>query len=694
MATGKPLKAKLLLEGIEVPFIGATITHSVNQAAIAYIDLVPHKIINNIKPRTFVQLFVRDYQDTVTGGGFPYVKAFEGEVFGFSFAKTSSSRTFSISCIDITGYWDNVLTYFFNSQQSLGKGSDNLSKVGLNIKDSKAQGIEVKPVTHSVSSYFIKIIKGVLNGGKIGGREPDFLDAFVAVIKDVSKINDFYLSAESRLRIVDRIFLQSSGDLTKLLKSKEALDWFGGIIGRSSGLSTLRSVVQDLMSLIFHDFVSVPFPARIPKPGLPSDSVGLRETDSIKHAPGDFIFKPNMYMFSPPACNIFFPDEYSSFNFSRNFFKEPTRLIYQPEIPRGLGGGIVSLPHVYQPESFDHYMLKKSGSFVDAGLLGDEGLQVNEEFGKIGDTDTNTLSSQTNQGKKREQQFLTNEEKMRGILMSKEGMVPASTQFRQSLTDLGKREFSEGVSKYLFFKKRFEGRSLQISAHLKLSVVPGFPVLVVDDSEAEQTVVAYCHSVTHRIYATQGGYTNTSLSYARTVEEEDTATNKGTELLIPPWFSEEIFGSVTEPSADATEEEKSKGKQVITNTEAMSNYYAGLLGNRGSKVINEVGGNSSTLVGATANILKQYRSARKTGNISSFINKITSRDYIRMREAMRFLGASTNTKDLRNTDFVEFFGDRLAGKAENQNDADQIKLRREIVIKYRNELRKKRGFRG
>lgn len=694
MATGRPLKAKLLLEGIEVPFIGATITHSVNQAAIAYIDLVPHKTINNIKPRTLVQLFVRDYQDTTTGGGFPYVVAFEGEVFGYSFSKTPSSRTFSLSCIDFTSYWDNVLTYFFNAQQSLGKGADSLSKVGYDQKDSKAQNIEVKAVTHSISSFFIKIVDGILKGGQIDGRDPDFLDAFVAVIREISKINDFYLNAEERVRIVDRIFLQSSGDLSKLLKQKESIDWFTGIIGRSSGYSTLRTVIQDLMSIIFHDYVTVPFPARIAKPGLPSDKPGLRETDSIKHAPGEFIFKPNLYMFSPPACNIFFPDEYSSFNFSRNFFKEPTRLIYQPEVPRGFGGGAVSLPHVYQPASFDHFMLKKSGSFDDAGLFGDSGLKVNEEFGKFGDVDNNEFSGQTNQGKKREQQFLTNEEKMRGILLSKETMVPASTAFRQALTDIGKRDFSEGISKYLFFKKRFEGRTLQISAHLKLSVVPGFPILIVDDSDAEQTVVAYCNSVTHRIYATQGGYTNVSLSYARTVEEEDTATNQGTELLIPPWFDEQVFGSVKKPSNDATQEEKDKGEQIVTNPEAMSKFYAGLLGNKGSKVVNEIGGNSETLVGATNSILKQYRRAREANDIAGFINKITSRSYIRMRESMTFIGASTTTKDLRVNDFVEFFGDRLQGKAENQGDADQVKLRRSIITKYRNLLKTKRGFRG
>lgn len=690
MPTGKPLKAKLFLEGIEVPFIGATITHTVNQAAIAYIDLVPHQIINNIKPRTHVHLSVRDYQDEFTGGGFPYVKGFEGEVFGYSFGKTPSSRTFTISCIDTTSYWDNVLTYFFNAQQSLSKGAGSISKEGFNQEDARAQGIEVKPVTHSVSSYFLQVIQRTFDGGPIDGRDPDFLDGFVNVLKDISKINDFYNAAEERLRIADRIFLNSSGNLTELLQQKEAIDWFSGVIGRTSGYATLRSVVQDLMSLIFHDFVSVPFPSRIPKPSV--SSPGLKTTDSIRHAPGDFIFKPNLYMMNPPACNIFFPDEYSSYNFSRNFFQEPTRLIYQPEVPRGFGGGAVALPHVYQPDSFDHYMLQK-GSVRGTEFFGDEGLQVNEDFGHFGDDDDGE-SGDTNQGKKREQQFLTNEEKLRGILMAKEAMVPASTQFRQALSDVGKRTFSEGIARYLFFKKRYEGRQLQISAHLKLSVVPGFPVAILDDSEADQSVIAYCNSVTHRIYATQGGYTNVSLSYARTINEEDTATNGGARVFIPPWFSEAVFGSFTDPPADASEEEKALGKTVVIDPAALSAFYAGILGNKGSQSINEAGGNSQTLLGAVRSLLSRYRRARERGDVQSFIKAITGRDYVRIRDSFRFIGAATTTGDLRTSDFIQFNGSRFNGNESGQRDSDQIKLRRSVILKYRKALRENRGFRG
>ena len=91
MALGRPLGAKLFLEGKEVPFIGATITSAVNQASIAYIDIVPHKSINDIKPRTLVHLFVRDYQDPGPKCVFPYVLAWQGEVFGYNFGKTPAS---------------------------------------------------------------------------------------------------------------------------------------------------------------------------------------------------------------------------------------------------------------------------------------------------------------------------------------------------------------------------------------------------------------------------------------------------------------------------------------------------------------------------------------------------------------------------------------------------------------------------
>lgn len=690
MAQGRPLRAKVLIEGIEVPFIGATITSTVNQASIAYLDLVPHQTINDIKPRSLVQLFVRDFQDTAAGkdgqAAFPYVLAWEGEVFGYTFGKTASSRSFSISCIDTSSYWDNVLSYFFNPQQSLGKGTNETSGQVGGITDSQKQGIKVQPVAPAQASYYRQKLGEVLKDPK-----KDFLDGFIALYKDFVLVNDFYNNAEERLRILDRIRLHSSGKLQKLIEQNEALSWFEGIVGRTSGLVSLRMVIQDLMGLIFHDMLTVPFPARVKASVKPQLAGVEKDPKTI----GTFIAKPNLYMMPPPMCNIFFPDEYSSFQFSRNFFEEPTRLIYTPELPARFGdqGSRVILPRIYEPASFENYM---QGEKPNKAFQGSDGtlIPLNRDPGKNEDKDT-SVSAKINNGVKREPQFLTNEELYKGIWMARESMMPATSQFRAALDDHGKEPFTRRVSRYLFFKKRFQKRDLQVTSHLKLSVVPGFPVLILDGSDADQTVTAYCSSVTHRIYATEGGFTNTTLSYARTVAEQDSSTNFGTQLLIPPWFDEVIFGVVAQPppSAAAPQEVAAAGNTIVS-TAKLSDFYSSLLGGKGSKALTDYFAKEPTLLGAARKLRQEYDKQRTQAgaDVLGFVASLTARDYVKMRDAMGFIGATTTVKDLENTDFLEFVGPAFL--REGKLDESVVALKRKVIAKYRDILKAKRGFRG
>lgn len=689
MAQGRPLRSKLFIEGIEVPFIGATISGGVNQASITYVDLVPHQSINNIKPRSLVQIFTRNFMDTAAGSGtgaaFPYVLAWEGEVFGYSFGKTPSSRTFSISCIDESSYWDNVLAYFFNAQQSLGKGTNELSGQAFDITDAKKQRIVIQPVVPAQASFFRQKIGDVL-------KDPtkDFLDAFVELYKSFALVNDFYKNAEERLRILDKIVLRSSGKLATLIEQNEALEWFEGIVGRNSGWTSLRSIIQDLMSLIFHDMVTIPFPGRVKsKIKNPLPAVG-----TVSQTIGQFVFKPNLYMMPPPMCNVFFPDEYSSFQFSRNFFEEPTRLIYMPELPARLGAETsrVYMPHVYEPPSFGNYMY---GEEPAATFAGGDSLQtpIGVDYGKYYEDDS-SAAAPVNNGKKREGQFLTNEELYKGIWMTRESMMPATTQFRAALDDHGKKEFTQRVARYLFFKKRFQKRQLQITSHLKMSVVPGFPVLILDKSDADQTVTAYCSTVTHRIYSTEGGYTNVQLTYARTVTEQDVSSSFGTQLLIPPWFDEAIFGSVDKPpvSAAAPQEVKALGNQIVS-TQKLSEFYADLLGAKGSKSVTNYFAGEVTLLGAARKLLQEYSTKVAQGSdVMTYIAAVTSRDYVKMRDAMTFINATTTVKDLENAEWIEFTSPQFlrVGKT----DESVVALKRNIITKYRDILKKERGFSG
>jgi hypothetical protein len=700
MALGRPLGAKLFLEGIEVPFIGATMTHAVGQASIAYIDLIPHKDIMDIKPRTKVELFVRNYLDDGKGNAgsnpFPYVIAWKGEVFGYNFGKTPTSRTFSISCIDSTSYWDCALTYYFNSEQSLGAGTMQKASGALELSDVSRTGERVIQTSVPESTFFRTRFEAVLKD-----KTKDFLDAFVDLYKYIGYVNDFFKSAEERLRISDEIVLHSSKQLMTMLSASEGIEWFTGIPGKSSGYSSLRSVINDLMSLIFHDFVPAPFPAAVTKQGSFASSLGkLPYPSGPAKTVGSYIFKPNLYMMPPPVCNIFFPDEYSGFQYNRNFFKEPTRLIYMPELPArfGQGAAAVYLPHVYEPPSFNYYMKFDKGDY--ANYEGEDALLVPKGSNPKHclDIEDNATFAELSNKTKKEWSFLTNEEHMKGVWLSRESMVPATTQFRSALTDYdSKKNFSQGVAKYLFYKKRFQDRQIQITSHLKLSVMPGFPVLILDDSDADQNIVAYCSSVTHRIYATEGGYTNVQLSYARHIAEQDAASTHGTSMLIPPWFNEAIFGKMTTPpeSASATEEVQKLGITHVS-TSKLSEFYAALLGDSGSKALTNYYEKPSelTLVGAVRKLQEDYQSQKKKGtyDVQAFIAAMTSRSYVKMKDYYKFIGASTEAKDVENEKWIQFDGDVFTRKG--KSDETPITQRRKIIVSYRDTLKKQRGFRG
>lgn len=716
MAVGRPLGAKLFIEGIEVPFLGASFVHTVGQASIAYIDVVPHKSINNIKPRTHVQISVRDYNNPKDD--YPFVHAWDGEVFGIAFGKTPSSRSFSLSCIDVSSYWDNVLSYFINPMTSLGKGGNHMTGVGLDIVTAEKSGIKVVAAADSLSSLLWQTIKNETKG-------KDFLAGFAKLYDTIGLVNSFYSAAEKRLRIYDRITLRSSGKLNQLLDQSQALKWFEGIVGQMGGFTTLRTVVQELMGTIFHDFTSVPFAAKVE---ITEESKGdkYKEFKSVyadsqnkKYTVGQFLLKPNLFMIAPPVCNVFFPDEYSNFQYSRNFFKEPTRLIYKPELPQFLNAGNVSLGYQFEPPSYQNFMIEKREA-NDEGA--DDLAAADIKLGKYGSKDESP-SKVTNNSVLREGQFLTKEEQIKGVWMAIESMMPAATAFTLDGGDSSdKLKFIRQISKYLFFKKRFENRSLQITSHLKLSVVPGFNILLLDDSDANQSTLAYCSSVTHRIFATDGGYTNVQLSYARTVDEEKTASNNGNDPVIPPWFDENTFGVIkkaakVDRSSAAKIEAGNRGPQYTAAPfAALSTYYKALLGDKGYRAITDYYPAESTLFGSVSKLLEDYRSRKRQGSeiLQDFIAEFTGRDYIRTRHFFKFLGASLpETKqgdsnvsrpyaskkestplvsDLRNSEFNVF-----SGGAFDENDTtfgSSLRIKLKIIRSYQDVLKTLRGFRG
>lgn len=669
MALGRPLGAKVLLEGKEVPLIGATITSTVNQASIAYIDLVPQASIINIKPRTHVEIAVRDYNNAASG--YPFITAWEGEVFGYSFSKQVNGRSFSVQAIDLSSYWDNVLALFINTNAQMDAGGQTRIAMGQDPNTANAQGFRVTSTVGGADiSYFVQLMKA-----KLAEPGADFLDALFAVYESITEINDFYSAAESRFRIRDHVVIRSSAALGKLLDQANALKQYNGIVNRSGGFTSLRQVIQNLLAYIFHDFVPIPFPGKVVRTNLDGDP--LPSSDNVDRTIGSLALKPSLYMVPPPMCNVFFPDEYSQFTFNRNFFREPTRLIYMPQMVVAQQGQPWTGRYIYEPPSFGNYMEGKApwSSFKNA--KDDFGVQTDP--GYWGDPDT-AASSVTNGTKKKDAQFLTNEERIKGIILSREAMLPLNTEWQAApLTESSKTTYAQGVAQYLFYKKRYESRALQITSHLKMSVVPGFPVLLLDDSDAQQNVLAYCSSVTHRIYATQGGYTNVTLSYARTVDEQQQSSSADGTPLVPSFYASTIFAA---------------GPPAPGQKSGLTSFYEALLGAKGSSPITEYSADFFDLPGSVQQLLTDYRKQRDHGadDVHHFIATLTARDYVTLRDSMAYKGASTKTKDLNGTKFVDFTGG--AFDPANADFGSEVKVRFQPITDYRTALQTLRGFRG
>lgn len=313
----------------------------------------------------------------------------------------------------------------------------------------------------------------------------------------------------------------------------------------------------------------------------------------------------------------------------------------------------------------------------------------------MGNDSSDSIYKEHNGGRQADYNFLTNEEYMKGVWLYRETMMPATSMFRTALDAdySNKTDFTQKVAKYLFYKRRFQDRQLQITSHLKMSVVPGFPVLVLDDSDADQNIIAYCTSVSQRVYATEGGYTNVQLAYARYAAEQDTSSQAGTQFLTPPWFDELVFGPI--PPLLSKSNKKEVGKLKVQGyPAALSDFYKVLLGEKGSKALTNFYDTENSIVGSIRVLLKKYREKKDagSGDVMDFIAQITSREYIPMKDYYKFYGATTKAQNVEEEQWITFDGDVFTrtGKV----DATVMAQKNAVVNSYREALKTMRGFRG
>jgi len=718
MSQGKKLDALLMIEGRSIPFAGATCTYRTGQPAVANIEMVPLREINDILPRTMVHIFVKDFNHTSKNK--PWILLFEGEVYGYAMGKSANSRSTTLMCMGLSNYWDNAKQSYMNVQTSTDT-TGNMLNSAVTQESATSNQAAYKEGTGSLSAYLVNVIKTKLNAK---GDPEKFLEAILDVISAIRNVNSFFRYNEARYRISDRIGFFPSGKISEILDFTNKEQYLESIAGGGNGgTRTIRQILNYLMGLTFHHFVSVPCPSKIAAPDTVQDKIGPKQDKTI----GSFLFKPDSFMLPPPRCNVIYPDQYNQFQYTRNFFHEISRLNFRPGPTVADTKLNINIPRKFQkafiaPSGYSEYYNAKSDDNTQYSSVTDTVYSNPGISGSFGDKETGLTVSTI----LKDFHFMSYEEVLKGIF-GDQGHMMQSAQLLSKVSSFGtQNKFYQRATDFMFFKKRFASRVAQLSGPLNLSPVPGFSILILDDSEAEQHVTGHLEGVTHSIRADGGGFTSYEVSFPRLVEEKDLWEGNVSEPPIPPWYDEAYFGQRRKVTADDYKNLPTSVQARVKNMGVVNDFgnsqlgkvYATLLGDSKRDGQSYLGSTPITttkypsITAATLEIMRRYRWAKSNGVTSEHINKYTRRDYVYLSEIFEFLGAELTTSqknaDYNNVKNIIFKGERFDGgyvdydPDESERDKalkdlfgkEAIKRRRDPINKYRSKLLTERGFRG
>jgi hypothetical protein len=714
MATGVAQKCRLFLEGREVPFISATIVAQAGQPLAASISLVPTASIKNISPKTHVMIVV---MDTLAFGDANFYLAFEGEVTGRGMSRTQSSRAFTIAACDYSAYWDEAQAYCYNPNFLVGKLEDTATTAGGEppIKAiAQAAGATQMTASSTTQSLMINLI--------LKGKDPngnlDLVYGCANIFNALNKINLFYKAAYARLRINERLFVSTGGNLKGVFGNLNVDDFMANFGGKQGGMTSLREMMTNIMSLIFHEFIAVPFPSKVQLPGLVG---GILSAGS---APGNFLFVPDGYSIPPPNCNVIFPCMVKSFDFDDDFRAAPTRFVFRASFSQTLQGqaGVATYPIQCYPDSFSDYMFN-TDTATDAEFNSELGPStlLSSTGGSYADViyGNNSLRAvgQTCIGTSlRESDFLTNDESIRGIHLDMETFMPSMSSLARASSLKSVQAFAHTIGQYLFFKKRFSSRNATAELLFHPFLVPGFNAIILDDSDAGQTIIAKVQNVTHHL-TNAGHSTQVSFGYARDFDEVDALTGNMTEPAPPAWFDSKKFGVpaasaaatifaqetsyLTQQSAITPEEYNARQAMdapvIYTN---LSAFYNGLLNcdavlsyNASSNPKTNSG--TVTVRGAAFLLAQKYRAIANSDSArDSFVYQTIRRPVPSLIEAMYFLRAKPSGEGVIPPEYALFVGYGSSPNFDGASDTGVLNVRRKVINLYVDELKNSVGFRG
>jgi len=447
---GRRLDVRCFLEGIQVPFLGANISITTNQASTASISLVGTNALFKIRPKTHVLLVFWD-----EAGAGAWRLLWEGQVIGIGYSKSPESRAANIMCRDISNYWDYTLRHMVDNHNLVQLRNRRQVFYGNGNKSLK-----MSPVKNTARNYI---------SNRLSKKNDSLPNAIKDLLADFTDQVGAYKHVNRAYRLNDQVKLISDDEIGKLIRAEEFQDIIKQTEGQNSGFTPVREVILKFCRMIYYNIVSTP------------------SAPYIDGKLNSFILKPNLYGTLPPKCNVLLPDLCTSISYNRNFMAEPTRmLMYGTPFPDSNIRGNTFEPAFAVPETVFKQLKGKPG----------EADRLNQEYKadvlSPEEIEKGILPAEVNAGFP--EWFAMNGNHPRG---NKSGKFM--------------KDAALNLVNYRWQMSKYANRSLSAVSDLNPWMVCNMPCAIFDSSRSYIGVIA---NITHTISASGGGFTRADCNLA------------------------------------------------------------------------------------------------------------------------------------------------------------------------------------
>jgi hypothetical protein len=294
VAVARRIKVRLFVEGVEIPCISVQVQSQPNTPTMASIQIPPLAEGTRFLPRSIVHVFFLDLYDRESDANFrrtgdskkeygpttkdktettdkvlsgqnstlnSYKVLFVGELMGFQWTKSATSRSLVLQCADMSNYWDYA--YQFNNTDIFGPGMKAMFSGGatnLFTDFLEEPGGAIVRIILSPPERYPKM------QGLVGGivHLLEAMGGSYYTGKKFAGQNIFFSLAELRLRLTQMITAYDKDPTAKKLLGGGYDFLFGRSIGNLGEQASFRKVINMLSGIIFHETYGQPCPRYVP----------------------------------------------------------------------------------------------------------------------------------------------------------------------------------------------------------------------------------------------------------------------------------------------------------------------------------------------------------------------------------------------------------------------------------------------